>query len=102
MQEVDAGYTTDASCVLGRPPGGMIASVAEATVEVRALADVPNSPIKLELLDGDEVIDSVTFDAGALRAGRTIRRTVRFPNAPEAGWTVQPDAVCSASPVLGN
>jgi hypothetical protein len=75
----------------------MVATVARVTVEVRALTDVPNSPIQVELLDGGQVIDNFAFDAGALRAGRTIRRTVRFPDAPEDGWTVQPDAVCAAS-----
>lgn len=75
----------------------MVATVATATVEVHAQADVTASPIQVELLDGGQVVDSVGFDAGALQAGRTIRRTVRFPDAPEDGWTVQPDAECIAS-----
>jgi hypothetical protein len=76
----------------------MVATVAQATVAVRAHAEVTSSPVHVELLDGDRVVDRLTFDAGALQAGATVHRTVRFPDAPEDGWTVQPDAVCSASP----
>jgi len=78
----------------------MVATVKEVTVEVRANKTVIESPVVVELRDDGTVIDRIAFDAGALTQGTTIRRIVRFPNAPEDGWTVQPGAVCTASPGL--
>ena len=83
--------------MLERPPGGMVATVARARVEVHADADVTKTPVAIELVDAGRVVDRTTFDAGSLQAGGTIRRTVGFPNAPADGWTVQPDAECVAS-----
>lgn len=78
-----------------------MATVREATVEVRANATVAESPVVVELRDDGAVIDRIAFDAGTLTQGTMVRRTVRFPNAPEEGWTVQPDTVCTASPGPG-
>jgi hypothetical protein len=90
---------TEVSCEIVRAPGGMVATVAGATLEVEAeRATDAVTTIAVQLRDGGRVVDTAAVEIPPAAEGERARFEIGFPNAPEGGWTTQSDARCVARP----
>jgi hypothetical protein len=94
-----AGFSVTARCEPVRAPGGMVATVASATVVVAADRNLAAAEFVVELVDSGRVAASVRGVEADLLAGEERTATVTFDAPSEEGITVQPGASCRARAV---